>query len=176
MNKYVSSAIKSGQSPFKGRSKDVQIATYRNQVERILKKANRKKDEYLIICTGHQGEPGSILDRLSRNRLPYKLSSQDQVIFSSQTIPTAVNQNMRAELDQRLKKNHPRIFDKVHVSGHGGKEDIRELIKLTNPEHFIPSHGDHTKLQAGFDLALEMGYKKNYNVHLLSNGEKLVLK
>jgi len=174
MNKYVGSAMRVGRSPF--RQHQAQIATYRNQVEKVLKKANKNKKEYMIICTGHQGEPGSILDRLSRNKLPYKISSQDNIIFSSKTIPTEVNKEMKAALDQRLKKFHPRIFDNVHVSGHGGKEDIRELIKLTNPEHFIPSHGDFSKTRAGFELAIEMGYKKNYNAHLLSNGKKIVLK
>ncbi|MCH7568561.1 MAG: MBL fold metallo-hydrolase [Nanoarchaeota archaeon] len=173
MNKYVTAAVSVGKAPFKNK---VQIATYRNQLEKVLKKANKNKKNYMIICTGHQGEPGSILDRLSRNKLPYKISSQDNIIFSSMTIPTAINETMRADLDRRLKKFHPRIFDKVHVSGHGGKEDIRELIKLTNPEHFIPSHGDFPKLQAGMDLAMEMGYKKNYNTHLLSNGKMIRLK
>jgi ribonuclease J len=173
MNKYVSSAIKVGKSPFKGK---IQIATYRNQVEKALKKANKNKKEYMIICTGHQGEEGSILDRLSRNNLPYKISSKDHIIFSSKTIPTPINKETKAALDARLKKFHPRIFDSVHVSGHGSREDIRELINITNPEHFIPSHGDQSKTKAGFDLAVEMGYKKNYNAHLLSNERKLVLK
>lgn len=174
MNKYIKSAMRVGKSPFKGQQ--AQIATYRNQVEKVLQKANKNKKEHLIICTGHQGEPGSILDRLSRNKLPYKISSKDQIIFSSKTIPAPINEKTKAELDQRLKKFHPRIFDNVHVSGHGGREDIRELIKLTNPEYFIPSHGDASKTKAGLDLAIEMGYKKDYNTHLLSNGKKLMFK
>jgi ribonuclease J len=174
MNKYVQSAVEAGMPPFK--KHQAQIFTYRNQLERILKKANENKKQYMIICTGHQGEPGSILDRMSRNKLPYKLSSKDQVIFSSQTIPSPENIKSKAELDARLKKFHPRIFDSVHVSGHGGREDIRELIKLTNPENFIPSHGDFSKTKAGLELALEMGYKKNYNAHLLSNAKSIELK
>jgi ribonuclease J len=173
LNKYVSSAIKVGQCPFKNQ---IQIATYRNQLERILKQANKKKSEYLIVCTGHQGEPGSILDRISRNKLPYKISPDDHIIFSSKTIPTPINEKSRQDLENRLKKFHPRIFDNVHVSGHGGREDLRDLIKLTNPEHFIPSHGDFSKTKPGLDLAIEMGYKKNYNAHLLSNGKELILK
>jgi len=173
LNKYFSAAIKVGKAPFKNQ---VQIATYRHQLEKILTRANKRKSEYLIVCTGHQGEPGAILDRLSRNKLPYKLSADDHVIFSSKTIPTTINEANRANLEQRLKKFHVRIFDNVHVSGHGGREDLRDLIKLTNPEHFIPSHGDLPKLEAGMNLAIEMGYKKNYNVHVLPNGKKLKLK
>ena len=173
LNKYTQAAIKVKKAPFKNQ---IEIASYRNQLEKMLKKVNKNRKDYLVVCTGHQGEPGSILDRISRNKLPYKIQEDDHIIFSSKTIPTPVNEASRAELEKRLKKRKPRIFDNVHVSGHGGREDLRDLIKLTNPEHFIPSHGDYSKTKAGFDLAVEMGYKKNYNVHLLSNGKKLNLK
>ena len=173
LNKYTQAAIKVGKAPFKNQ---VEIATYRNQLEKVLRKVDKNRKDYLVVCTGHQGEPGSILDRLSRNKLPYKIRPEDHIIFSSKTIPTPVNEASRAELEKRLRKSKPRIFDNVHVSGHGGREDLRDLIKLTNPEHFIPSHGDKSKTQAGLDLAVEMGYKNKYNVHLLSNGKKLNLK
>ena len=173
LGKYTSAAERIGKLPFRN---EVEVGTYRHQVERLLRKANNNKKDYLIVCTGHQGEPGAILDRISRKKLPYQVSSDDHIIFSSKTIPTPVNEASRAELEKRLKKRKPRIFDNVHVSGHGGREDLRDLLKLTNPEHFIPSHGDLPKLKAGLDLAVEMGYKKNYNVHILSNGKKLTLK
>jgi ribonuclease J len=173
LGKYTSAAERIGKLPFRNK---VEVGTYRNQVERLLRKANNNKKDYLIVCTGHQGEPGAILDRISRKKLPYKVSSDDHIIFSSKTIPTPINIANKNDLDIRLKKSHARLFDNVHVSGHGGREDLRDLLKLTNPEHFIPSHGDLPKLKAGLDLAVEMGYKKNYNVHILSNGKKLTLK
>ncbi len=173
LNKYCMAASRVGKAPF---LRDVQLAPYRNQVERLLRKINKNKKDYLVVCTGHQGEPGSILDRISRGKLKYNLSSSDHIIFSSKTIPTPTNEANRSDLDKRLKKFHPRIFDNVHVSGHGGREDIRDLIRLTNPEHVIPSHGDFSKTKAGFDLAVEMGYKKGYNAHLLDNGKELKLK
>ncbi len=173
MNKYMEAALRVGKVPFRDK---VQVLAYRNQVEKVLKQASRHKRDYLIVCTGHQGEPGSILDRISRNNLPYKISEDDHVIFSSKTIPAPQNLENKGELEKRLRKLKARIFDNVHVSGHGGREDIRDLIKLTNPEHIIPSHGDVTKTQAGVDLAMEMGYKKDYNVHLLSDGKSINLR
>jgi len=173
LGKYTSAAERIGKLPFRN---EVEVGTYRHQVERLLRKANNNKKDYLIVCTGHQGEPGAILDRISRKKLPYQVSSDDHIIFSSKTIPTPINIANKNDLDIRLKKSHARLFDNVHVSGHGGREDLRDLLKLTNPEHFIPSHGDLPKLKAGLDLAVEMGYKKNYNVHILSNGKKLTLK
>ncbi|PXY71304.1 ribonuclease J [Candidatus Parvarchaeota archaeon] len=167
LGKYTSAAERIGKLPFRN---EVEVGTYRHQVERLLRKANNNKKDYLIVCTGHQGEPGAILDRISRKKLPYQVSSDDHIIFSSKTIPTPINIANKNDL------SHARLFDNVHVSGHGGREDLRDLLKLTNPEHFIPSHGDLPKLKAGLDLAVEMGYKKNYNVHILSNGKKLTLK
>ena len=172
LNKYVSAASNIGQAPFR---KDIQLVTYRKQMEKALKRIDKNKKNHLIVCTGHQGEPGSILDRMSRSQLPLSLSTEDHIIFSSKTIPTPINEANRADLEKRLKRKRVRIFDKIHVSGHGGREDLRDLINLTKPEHVIPSHGDLAKLQAGAKLAQEMGYTLNKTVHLVSNGSTLKL-
>ena len=168
LNKYVTAANNVGKCPF---MKDIRIFTFRNQLEKALKRINKEKGKYLIVCTGHQGEPGSILERISRNQLPLRLSPDDHVIFSSKTIPTPINELNREQLERKLKKFKVRIFDNVHTSGHGGREDLRELIKLTNPEHVIPSHGDLKKTTAGARLAEELGYKMNRTVHLAQNGQ-----
>lgn len=172
LSKYVTAARNIGKAPF---IKDVKLVTYRRQVEKTLKKISREKHKYLVVCTGHQGEPGSILERISRNNLPLDISSDDQIIFSSKTIPTPINEANKEQLVRRLKKRQARIFDNVHVSGHGGREDLRDLLKLISPEHVIPSHGDLKKTTAGSKLAIEMGYKLNKTVHLMTNGKSLVL-
>ncbi|MAG26684.1 ribonuclease J [Candidatus Pacearchaeota archaeon] len=173
LNKYMTTARNVGQAPF---IKQVKLYKYRRQVEHALKQINKNKSKYLVVCTGHQGEPGSILDRISRNELHYNLEEEDHIIFSSKTIPTPANEETKSALVNRLKKHQPRIFDNVHVSGHGGREDLRDLIKLTNPEHVLPSHGELVKRQAGAELAQELGYKLNKTVHLRENGKPLVLK
>ncbi len=170
LNKYVSAAKDVGKAPF---INDIKLIMYRKHLERTLKNVNKMKKNYLIVCTGHQGEPGSILDRMARNQLPIKLTAQDHIIFSSKTIPTPTNEENRQQLEKRLKKHQVRIFDNVHVSGHGGREDLRDLIKLVQPQHVIPSHGDLKKLTAGASLAVEMGYKLNKTVHLMQNGQEL---
>lgn len=172
LNKYVSAAKDIGRAPFYD---DIKLITYRKHLERTLKHINKRKQDFLIVCTGHQGEPGSILDRMARDQLPIKLSAQDHIIFSSKTIPSPVNEENRQQLERRLKKHQVRIFDNVHVSGHGGREDLRDLIKLINPEHVIPSHGDLKKLTAGAALAIEVGYVMNKSVHLMQNGQELIL-
>ena len=168
LGKYVTAANNIGQAPFR---KDIQLLTYKKQVERILKRVNRDKRNYLIVCTGHQGEPGSVLDRIARHQFPLTIAPEDHVIFSSKTIPTSVNEANRTALEQRLRKLRARIFDQIHVSGHGGREDLRDIIKLTRPEHVFPSHGDQAKLLAGAKLAQELGYTPSKTVHVLANGQ-----
>jgi ribonuclease J len=154
----------------------VRLVTYKKQLDKMLKKINSDRSKYLIVCTGHQGEPGSILDRMSRGALPFKLAKDDLVIFSSKTIPSPINEVNRGDLQKRLAKYHVRILDNIHVSGHGGREDLRELINITKPLHVIPSHGDLKKLLAGASLAEEMGYKKDETVHIMQNGKALEIK
>jgi len=168
LNKYVTAANNIGKCPF---MRDIRLFTFRRQLEKAMKRVNSNKKRYLVVCTGHQGEPGSILDRLSRGQLPLKISEDDHLIFSSKTIPTPINELNKEQMEKRLRKFKARIFDNVHVSGHGGREDLRDLIKLTMPQHVIPSHGDLKKTSAGARLAEEMGYKMDKTVHLAQNGQ-----
>lgn len=167
LHKYSEAARTIGISPF---LKDIRISAYRRQVEKALQQVERKRRNYLVVCTGHQGEPGSILERISRNQLPFRFEKKDSLIFSSSVIPTDSNRENVSKMEEKLKKRQLRIFKDVHVSGHGGKEDLRETIRILNPEHIIPSHGGEDKTLPMLDLASEMGYKVSKQVHLLKDG------
>ncbi len=172
MGKYLSSAQEVGLCPFK---KDIQIGTYKRQVDSILKKVSNNKESSLVICTGHQGEPGSIMDRLARGKLPFEFKSNDNIIFSSKTIPAPINIANKENMDKKLKKSGVRIFDNVHVSGHGGREDLRDLILIVNPENIIPSHGSTQQLIPMLELAKEMGYRVGKEVHLMQDNHEIKL-
>ncbi|MEK6913186.1 MAG: RNase J family beta-CASP ribonuclease [Nanoarchaeota archaeon] len=171
MKKYVSAAMDVGMCPFQ---KDIYLTSYKKQVESVMKKVEKNRNNSLVVCTGHQGEPGSIMDRLSRGVMPFKFRQRDNVIFSSKTIPTPVNVENRSQMDKRLKKFGVRIFDNIHVSGHAGREDLRDLISLIHPTNIIPAHGSVEQLMPMISLAKEMGYKPS-NCHSLRNGQKLKL-
>lgn len=170
LSKYVSSAMRVNLCPFE---KDITIASYKKQVHNILKEADKSRKKYLIVCTGTQGEPGSILDRLSRNELPFSFNKDDHVIFSSRIIPTPISINNRQQVEKRLKQKGVRIFDSVHVSGHAGREDLRDFIEMIKPEHIIPAHGDLKKMSAMVELASELGYKLGKNCHLVHDGQTI---
>ena len=170
LHKYVSSASKLKLAPF---AKDVLILTYKNQIESALRKVSKNREKYMIVCTGHQGEPGSVLDRLSRNMLPFNFMPQDHVIFSSKTIPTPINLAVKQQLEKRLNEKGVRIFDSVHVSGHAAREDLRDFINMLQPQHIIPAHGDLQKLTSMTELATELGYRLGKDCHIMQNGQKL---
>jgi len=172
LSKYVGAAIDVNMCPFKN---DISISKYRKQVELTLKKVANQRNKSLVVCTGHQGEPGSIMDRLSRKQLPFEFKPNDNVIFSSKTIPTPQNIINKDLMDKRLKKSGIRLFDNVHVSGHAGREDLRDLLSLINPEHIIPAHGSPEQLTPMIELAKELGYSQGKEVHQLRNGQKLRL-
>jgi ribonuclease J len=172
MKKYVSSAIDVGMCPFQ---KDIQLISYKRQIDSVLKKIERDRKNALVVCTGHQGEPGSIMDRLSKGKLPFAFHPGDNVVFSSKTIPSQANVANREQMDKRLKKAGVRIFDNIHVSGHAAREDLRDLISMINPEHIIPAHGSMMQLTPMVELAREMGYKSGKNCHLMQNNQTLKL-
>jgi ribonuclease J len=163
LHKYVSAAINCGICPFE---KQISLFSYKRQMLSALKRVNAEKNKYLVVCTGHQGEPGSILDRISRSEMPLNLSHNDNVIFSSRVIPSEINIANRSQLDKRLKQKGVRIFTDVHVSGHAAREDLRDFINMVNPEHVIPAHGDLSKLSALAELANELGYKLGKTCHI----------
>ena len=172
LNKYVSAAKKVKMCPFE---KDIQLFSYKNQLKSALKKVNNNRKEYVIVCTGHQGEPDSILDRMSKDDLPFKFNPQDSVIFASRVIPTTVNIANRQIVEKRLKHKDVRIFDNIHVSGHAGREDLRDFINMINPENIIPAHGSLEQLTPMVELAKELGYKFGKTVHLMQNSQTLNL-
>lgn len=166
--KYVECAQKVGKCPFR---KDINLVKYRGQVTSILRKIEQNRDKYLVVCTGHQGEKGSILDRISRGETPFRFRQGDNLIFSSSVIPTEVNILSRKKLDEKFRKMGVKLQADVHVHGHGSREDLREIIELLKPEQVIPAHGSLEQETPFIDLAKEFDYKFGQTSHLASNGK-----
>lgn len=160
--------------------KSVQLLGYSKTMANAFSRIKKDREAYMLLCTGHQGEPNSVLDRISDNKFNFRFQPGDEIVFSSQTIPTPINHENRYRLDLKLKAQGTRIFDEVHVSGHASKEDHRDLLSILKPEHIVPCHGNLTKLAAYAELALEMNrinrdekYRLGKTVHLMHNEQKL---
>ncbi len=172
MNRYISAAENIKLVHF---SKEADIAKYGDQVRKKLIEIQKNPGKYLVICTGHQGEPRSILMRIATKELPYEFRQGDQVIFACKVIPAPINIANRAALEAKLKQKGVRLFKDIHSSGHLAREDHHDLIDLLKPKHIIPAQGDITILNPLADLAEEMGYVRNKDVHVLKNGDSIII-
>lgn len=169
--KYISAAEEVGMVKF---SDKAEICKYARQVRKKLKEIEKNKDKYLIIATGHQGEPKSVLSKMTDKILPFKFEDGDIIVFSCKIIPTKINQAYREILDNKLKKLGCRLFTEIHVSGHGAREDIRDLITRLKPKHVMPVHGEKQMMDAFTDIAYCLGYKTS-QIHPIITGQKIKL-
>jgi len=167
LDKYIIAGEKCGVVEF---SKQAKIIKYRQQVQKFLKNCKNPED-YVFVVTGHQGEPKSVLARMIFQGY-FKFKKDDIVIFSCQIIPGEANIANRAAMESELKKKKVRIFTDIHVSGHGAREDQRDLISIIEPQILLPSHSEVSTSEKFIELAEEMGYKENKNVFLLKNGHR----
>jgi ribonuclease J len=143
-------------------------------VNRALARADENRSEYVMVTTGHQGEPDALLPRIANGKTMYNVKPGDNVVISASVIPNPMNIANRNLMERRLKGNGARIFTNAHVSGHAGKEDHRDFIRMLNPKHLIPSHGNLNMLAAYTELAEEEGYKLGNDIHILRNGQAQV--
>jgi ribonuclease J len=143
-----------------------------NAVHNLLREVQRSKEDFVLVCTGHQGEPTSVLTRIADGQFPLKVNNGDEVIFSASVIPNPINESNRELLETKLRAQGAHIYRDVHVSGHAGRVDTAEFIKLAQPEHLIPCHGTSDKLRLMLELGEELGYSSGY-LHQLRNGGSL---
>ncbi len=170
LNKYVNAASEVGKCPFK---KNITLFKYRKQINSFLKKLDRNREKYIVVCTGHQAEENSILDRITKGDTPFNFKQGDHLIFSSSVIPTPVNILGREKLDNRLRKMGVKLQTDVHVHGHGSREDLRDIMEMLKPEHIIPAHGKLQQETPLIELAKEFGYEFGETSHLTTNGKFL---
>ncbi len=96
-----------------------------------------KDKDVVIMCTGSQGEPTSILGRLSTgtNRL-FNIQPGDTVVLSSHPIP-GNEENVYRTINRLFELQANVIYEAiapVHVSGHASQEEMKLLLHLTRPK------------------------------------------
>ena len=171
ISKYAKAAKNSGIIDFK--EKGVEIAETPAEVRKWLDIINKNKKDYIIVCTGHQGEANAVLSRIADGRTSYELKEDDKVVFSSEVIPTQVNIEARQVLDAKLDTYRCKVFKDIHVSGHASREDHRDLLGMVKPKHIIPVHG-HIRLKEGMiELAEELGYEQGKNLWVIPDQQIL---
>jgi len=134
---------------------------------------NMKDSQVVLMCTGSQGEPSSILGRLSTgtNR-QFDLKAGDTVVLSSHPIP-GNEENVHRTINRLFRRGAEVIYDAiapVHVSGHASQEEQKLLINLVRPKYFIPIHGELRHLHRHARTAIDLGIPEK-NVLVVENGQ-----
>lgn len=127
---------------------------------------------YLVVTTGHQGEPNAVLSKILDQKL-FTFREHDAVVFSSSTIPQPVNIENKNKLLSKLHDLNLDVFDDVHVSGHAFNDDHVEMIKTVRPEILVPSHCEPHKIDAMRNIANGFDFIKNTKG--LKEGDSFVL-
>ncbi len=136
------------------------------------------ENRVVVLCTGSQGEPLSALARMATGEhKTLQIQEGDTVIISATPVPG--NEKAVTQIINTLAKIGADVYDKsrgmVHVSGHASQEELKMLMALTRPKHFMPVHGEATHLRAHAKLAQDMGVDED-NIFILDNGESLEMR
>ena len=132
-------------------------------------------EKIVVMCTGSQGEPLSALARIaSGNHKTISLDAGDTVIISATPVPG--NEKAVTKIMNLLAKVGADVWDKrrdlVHVSGHGGSEELKIMLTIARPRAFVPVHGEAIHLRAHARLGELTGVPRE-NIYLLENGDTL---
>lgn len=134
-------------------------------------------EELVYIVTGSQGEPMAVLSRIAnRDHARIRVGEGDTVVVSATPIPGNETSIYRI-IDQLFQSGAEVIYAaraQVHVSGHAGRDELREMIEVTRPEYVIPTHGEPRHLALYADLAVEAGIPRD-NITIVDRGDVVVL-
>jgi ribonuclease J len=131
--------------------------------------------ELVIATTGAQGEPMAGLARMAnRDHRWVEIQPGDTVIVSASPIPG--NEEVVGRTIDNLFKVGANVFyhdiKRAHVSGHASQEELKLMLNLTRPKHFIPIHGEFRMLVQHGRLAAELGVSPD-NIYIIENGQPI---
>jgi ribonuclease J len=134
---------------------------------------NLEDHEVVIITTGSQGEPMSVLSRIATDEHKLiKIKDGDTVILSAKMIP-GNERSIGKIINHLFRRGANVIYEKVsevHVSGHASKEELKLMLNLIKPRYFMPVHGEYRHLVYHSMLAKKMDIPKE-NIFILKNGD-----
>ena len=136
---------------------------------------NYKDKELVIITTGSQGEPMAALGRMALGEHRHlTIKKEDMVIISASPVPG--NEKMVSEVINKLVELGSDVvygrFAEIHVSGHARQEELKLMITLVKPKHFLPVHGESRMLMQHAELAQNVGMNKE-RTFIAENGNIL---
>ena len=158
----------------------IDLNFFKNFEDTIIDKKSLNKvlpNELIIICTGSQAEENSSLMKMVKNEHPQiKIEEGDHVLFCSSVIPG--NDYKISRLMNSLVKKKAKVIDNkkisIHSSGHGGRNQMKDLLEKVSPRYFMPVHGEEMHLAHHKEIAMETNIKEQ-NILIVENGTRIEL-
>lgn len=140
---------------------------------------NMNPKDVVLMATGSQGEPYSIMGRLSRGtNKRFDLIKDDTIVLSSHAIPgneEAVFKTINRLFRRGANVVYEPLAGGVHVSGHANQDEMKLMLNIVNPKYLIPVHGELRHLKQHAVLAEESDFPTE-NVLVIENGEVIEFK
>lgn len=137
------------------------------------------RERVVVVISGSQAEPMSALARVAvNNHRAVEVAAGDTVVLSSRIIPGNEKAIFRM-IDHLYRRGAQVVYETgdgqpVHVSGHASQEELKLLISLVRPRHFIPVHGEFRQLYRHAELARSLRIPR-LEAHQCEDGEVLEL-
>ena len=143
----------------------------------IEKIKNVPDKDLVVISTGSQGEPMSVLTRMASDSYPQlTITPNDTIIISASPIPG--NEKSIYDVINNLYRKGAEVvyesIENIHVSGHACQEELKIFHSLIKPKFFIPIHGEYRHLKKHTLLAKELGMK-DYQMIIPDIGDTVIL-
>jgi len=135
---------------------------------------NMKPKDIVLMATGSQGEPYSIMGRLARGtNKKFDLIKDDTIVLSSHAIP-GNEETVFKTINSLFRRGADVVYEPlaggVHVSGHANQDEMKLMLNIVNPKYLIPIHGELRHLKQHAVLAEETGFPSE-NVLVIENGQ-----
>ena len=142
-------------------ARDLGYLTYKEDTFVDINAMGRfRPEELVIITTGSQGEPMSALTRIAAGEHRFvKVDKKDCIIISANPIVG----NERAVINvinSLLSLGSDVIYEsmyEIHASGHACQDEVKLVLSLTQPQYFMPVHGEIKHLIKNAGNAREKG-------------------
>jgi ribonuclease J len=119
------------------------------------------KEQRILVITGSQGEAAAALARIAAAEHPkIRIGVGDVVLVSATPVP-GNEETVAKTIDNIFRRGANVIYNAVdkgvHVSGHAGRDELKQMLKLLRPKFAVPIHGEFRHMALYRTLCGEVG-------------------
>lgn len=132
------------------------------------------QNEICILSSGDQGEPIEAMKNIAEKKIKgIQIDEGDTIMIAATPSP-----NMEVMLFQtlnllvKLGAHVVTASKRLHAASHATREELKIMLNMLMPKHFIPVQGEFRNLRKHAEIAEETGVSKE-NIHILQKGTTL---